>query len=475
MNAAHYDRLSATDLVFLELEDANVSMHIGAVCLFDGRTLLGRGNQLDRIKLRRLIETSLGGNPRFRQHLAQVPLLDHPVWVDDQHFDLDSHLRFARLRRPGDDRQLKRLVGQILSERLDPGKPLWEIWFVDGFADRRVALVGKFHHGMIDGMAGIDILASVLRLDRSRALPEPQPWTPRPAPSGVRLLADELARRVSLPLDAVRSAPDLLRHPGNSVEALRTALHDLGAATGANFTAASPTPLNVAVGPRRHVDWTRMDLAAVKHIKQRLGGSLNDIVLTILAGAIGTFLRRKRVAVEQLDFRLTMPVNVRSSGEHVGGNHVAVLSLPLPLAERDLRRRLQTIIASTSQVKGSGQLHGIELLSEFSDRVFPPLAGWLAWVAARARMYNLSITNVPGPQLPVYLLGAPMIGIYPLAFLFSHQALTVAVLSYDGGLYWTLTADPDVLPSLRGLVSATEQELTRLQRVALRHERRADE
>jgi WS/DGAT/MGAT family acyltransferase len=416
--------------------------------------------------LRRLIDTSMAGNPRFRQRLAYVPLLQHPVWVDDERFDLDSHLHFTSLQRPGNDRQLKQLAGRLMSERLAPGKPLWEIWFVDGLADRRVALIAKFHHCMIDGMAGIDILASILRLDQGRALPEPQPWTARAAPSGARLLVDELARRATVPLDALRSAPDLLRDPRHGVDSIRTVLHDLGEATGANFTPASPTPLNVAVGPRRHVDWTCMDLAIVKEIKQLLGGSVNDVVLTVLAGAVGGFLRRKGASVGELDFRLTMPVNVRASGEHVSGNHVAVLSLPLPVAERDSRRRLQTIIESTSQIKGSGQLHGIELLSEFSDRLFPPLAGWLAWAAARARMYNLSITNMPGPQIPVYLLGAPMVGIYPLAFLFSHQALTVAVLSYNKKLYWTLTADPDVLPSLRGLVKATEQELARLHKAA---------
>jgi WS/DGAT/MGAT family acyltransferase len=284
----------------------------------------------------------------------------------------------------------------------------------------------------------------------------------------MRLLSEELARRAEVPLDALRHAPDVLRRPGTHLAALRTALRDLGEAGGGQLTAASPTPLNVPVGPRRHVDWTRIELATVKEIKQRLGGSVNDVVLTVLAGAVGTFLRRKGITVDTLDFRLTMPVNLRAAGEQVTGNHVGVLNLALPIAERDPRRRLQLIIERTAAVKGSGQLHGVELLATFSDRMFPPLAGWLAWVAARARMYNLSITNIPGPQVPAYLLGAPLVGIYPLTFLFSHQALTVAVLSYNGGLYWTLTADPDALPSLRGLVRVTEQELARLHRTATR-------
>ncbi len=469
MSAPHYDRLSATDLVFLALEDANVSMHIGAVCVFEGGPLLGRRRRLDARRMRAFVAGSLAGNPRFRQRLARVPLLDHPVWVDDPDFDLDTHVHHLALPAPGGPRQLKQLAGRLMGERLARDKPLWEMWFVDGLSRRRVALIAKFHHCMIDGLSGVDILGALLRLDADQRLPTAAPWQARPAPSGARLLADEVARRVALPLEVLRDAGELWRAPRRLLDAAGLALHDLGDATSATMGIASPTPLNVAVGPRRSFDWTRIDLAVVRAIKTRLGGTVNDVVLSVLAGAIGRHLAAAGVALDGLDFRLTMPASVRAASEHGSlGNRVGVLTLPLPIGERDPRRRLRAIIETTRQLKHSGQLHGVEMITELSDRLFPPLPGWLAWMAARARLYNLSVTNVPGPQMPVYLLGARLQAIYPLAFLFAQQALTVAILSYDGGLYWTLTADPDVLPDLRPIIAATEDELARLQAVATR-------
>lgn len=459
----HCERLSATDLVFLELEDANVSMHIGALCVFEGRGLLGRNGKLDMRRMRAFVAAALASNARFRQRLAYVPVLEHPVWVDDAEFDLAAHVRHARLRRPGGERELRRLASRIMEARLERGRPLWEMWFVDGLAERRVALLAKFHHCMIDGIAGVGMLASLLRLDRGRRVTRPPAWTPRPAPSEARLLADELARRAALPLAALRGAGEMLADPRHALDTLGTALHDLGAAASANTTVASDTPLNVAVGPRRAFAWTRFDLDAVKAVKQRLGGTINDVVLTVVAGAVGRYLRDAGVDRHGLDFRMTMPVNVRAAGERGDtGNRVGVLTIPLPIAEPDPRRRLQAIVDTTQRLRQSGQLHGVEMIAELSDRFFPPLAGWLAWAAARTRMYNLSVTNVPGPQVPVHLLGARMLAIYPLAFLFSNQALTIALLSYDGGLFWALTADPDAIPDLDALLAATKDEFERL-------------
>ena len=455
--------MSATDLVFLELEDASVSMHIGAVCIFEGRSLLGAHGALDIERMQAFMESSLAGNPRFRQRLARVPLLEHPVWIDDPRFNLGYHVHHTSLPRSGSDQQLKRLAGRLMSQRLDHDKPLWEMWFVDGLQGNRVALIAKFHHCMIDGIAGVDILASILRLDRGRRIPRPAAWTPRPAPSGVRLLVDEVLRRAALPIDALRTAGELLRDPGQAMERLGKAVRDFAGAASANMTVASATPLNRTVGPHRSFDWTRIDLAAVKAVKQRLGGTVNDVVLTVVAGATGRFLDRAGVPMDDIDFRVSMPVNVRGAGEHGAlGNRVGVLTISLPVAERNSRRRLQTVIDTTQELKRSGQLHGVEMIAEISDRLFPPLAGWLAWIAARARMYNLSVTNVPGPQVPVYLLGARLLEIYPLAFLFSHQALTVAILSYRGELFWTLTADPVALPHVHELIAATEAEFDAL-------------
>lgn len=472
MSAPHYDRLSATDLVFLELEDGTVTMHIGAVCVFEGGPLRGARGGVDMRRLRAAVAAGLGGAPRLRQRLAAVPVLAHPVWVDDPDFELRRHVHHARLARPGGARQLRRLAGELMEPRLPRDRPLWAMWFVDGLSGGRVALIAKFHHCMIDGIAGVDILATLLRVSPERRLPAASRWRPRPLPSGARLLADELARRAAAPLAAWYGAGTVLREPRRALATAAAALRDLAAVGGATLTVASPTPLNVAVGPRRVFNWMRVDLATVKAVKARLGGTVNDVVLTMVAGAVGRWLRDAGVDVGGLDFRLTMPANVRPPGEHEGpGNRVGVLTLALPIAERDPRRRLRAIAATTAALKRSGQLHGAALIAALSDRLFPPLAGWLAWAAARARLYNLSVTNVPGPPLPVYLLGARLEAIYPLAFLFAQQALTVAILSYDGQLYWTLTGDPQALPDLRPLLAAARDELAHL-RAAARPRRR---
>jgi WS/DGAT/MGAT family acyltransferase len=467
VTAPHYDRLSATDLVFLELEDGAVTMHIGALCLFEGAALLGSRGRLDMRRMRAFVDASSAGNPRFRQRLARVPLLDHPVWVDDPHFDPSRHVHYVRLASPGGEPQLQRLAGALMEERLARDRPLWEMWFVDGLRSGRVALIAKFHHCMIDGVAGVDILGAILRLEPRRRLPPKAVWRPRPMPSGARLLADELTRRAVAPLELLRDVASSWRAPGHALDVAVRALHDLGATGGATLGRASATPLNVAVGPRRSFAWTRLDLGAVKAVKARLGGTVNDVVLTVLAGALGRYLTSRGVAVDDLDFRITMPVNVRGEGEHAElGNRVGVLTLPLPVGEGDPRRRLRAVIARTEELKRSGQLHGVEMIAAMSDRFLPPLAGWLAWLAARARTYNLSVTNVPGLAVPVYLLGARLEAIYPLAFLFARQALTVAILSYDGQLFWALAADPEALPDLRPLIAATRDEFSRLRKTA---------
>ena len=473
VTSAHYDRLSATDLVFLELEDARISMHIGAVSIFEPGALVAADGALDMERISAFIGDALVNNARFRQRLAYVPLLNHPVWIDDDRFNLAYHLHHTRLPAPGDAAALRRLAGRLMSQQLDRGKPLWEMWFVEGLAGHRFALISKFHHCMIDGISGVDVLAALLRLDPSTDLPLPKRWRPRPAPPGTQLFVDEIKRRAALPLAALGHAPQLLAHPLQAVESARHALSDLLEAATANMSVASDTPLNPAVGPHRLFEWTCFALDHVKQIKNQLGGTVNDIVLTVVAGSLGHYLRQRGVDTRGLDIRMTMPASLRSDAQRgTLGNRVGVLTIPLPVAESDPRRRLRSIIATTSRLKRSGQLRGVELVAEFSDQVFPPLAGWMASLAARTRMYNLSVTNIPGPQVPVYLLGARMLELYPLAFLFSNQALTIAIFSYDGRLYWTLTADRDALPDVHKIITATEREFERLRTLAVTPGRR---
>jgi diacylglycerol O-acyltransferase len=470
MAYTHHERLSATDALFLELENDSVHMHVGAVALFDSGPLRGPEGRLDIDRLRDFIEASLLDSPRSRQKVVRIPGFDHPVWVDDERFNLLYHLRHTALPAPGSLRQLKRLCGRITSQKLDRGKPLWELWVVEGLEDGRIALVFKAHHCMVDGIAGIDLIAAMLRLEPDAPLPEPRRWVPRPAPGPRRMMATELGRRASLPLDLLRGAPASLRHPGELVGSLRESAAAVGETLGAGLAPASPMPLNPDIGPHRRFDWVQTERQAVDEVRKHLGGTLNDVVLACVTGAVGRFLRRRGVRVDaRTVFRCMVPVSIRRHDEEgVPGNRVVNFLARLPIDEREPRRRLERTVEVTRALKHSRLARGAEILEEVSDRTFPGLVLQFVKLAAEQRSYNLVVTNIPGPPRPLYMLGARMTEIYPLVPLFSNQALGIALFSYDGRLCWGFNADWDALPDLHDLVDDVGAELEALRQVAER-------
>jgi WS/DGAT/MGAT family acyltransferase len=457
----HAERLSALDASFLELEDANAHMHIGSVALFEAAPLKGPHGGIDIERIQRLMEVGLHRTPRYRQRIGRVPVLDHPIWVDDDHFNLAYHLRHTRLPLPGDERQLKRLVGRIMSQQLDRGKPLWEMWVVEGVEGDRCALVTKAHHCMIDGVGSVELTGSVMRPtpEHDPRLDEPAPrWVPRPAPRPGRMLVDEVAYRARA-LAATAAPTRALRHPRATGEALAGSLRDVGEALTAGLRPASPTPLNVDIGPHRRFDWTVMELDAVKAIRSKLGGTVNDVVLAIVAGALRRFLHRRGLRVENLDFRAMVPVNVRADIEREQmGNRVAMMVARLPLAAREPGERLARVAQETATLKRSHQAHGVQLLEELGDHSFTTLFTLFGRLAAASRPFNLVVTNVPGPQFPVYVLGSRLLAAYPLVPLYQSQALGIALFSYAGRLYWGFNADWDALPDLHDIVEAVEHE-----------------
>lgn len=467
MAYSHHDRLTALDAAFLELEDPNVHMHVGSVGIFDARPLRKSDGGIDIDRIRAMSESSLRRHPRFRQKLAYIPLFNHPVWIDDHRFNLSYHLRHTSLGIPGDVRRLKRLAGRIMSQKLDRGKPLWEIWFVDGVEGDRFAVITKVHHCMIDGISGVDLMSSLMRADPVSKIPPAHPWLPRPVPSSYDLLRSELLRRASLPLAALKAGRTVLAQPGRAYESVRDGIEGVGEAIWAGLRPASPTPLNPDIGPHRRFDWARFDLDAVKKVKSRLGGTINDVVLAVVAGTIRRFLRGRGLSVEDLDFRSMVPVSVRASQERGKlGNRVSFLLAQLPLHERDPRERLRRVIETTHKLKDSKEVQGAETIEQISDWTSRSLFVQFSRLAAQALSYNMVVTNVPGPQFPVYLLGARMLETYPLVPLFSNQALGIALFSYDGGLYWGFNSDWDALPDLHEIVETLEQEFRSLVRAA---------
>lgn len=463
----HYDRLTALDATFLELEDPNVHMHVGSVGIFDARPLKRGDGGIDIDRIRALSESALRRHPRFRQKLAYIPFFDHPVWIDDQRFNLNYHLRHTSLGIPGDVRRLKRLTGRIMSQKLDRGKPLWEMWFVDGVEEDRFAVVTKVHHCMIDGISGVDLMSSLMRADPASKIPPAHPWIPRPVPSPYDLLRSELLRRAALPFGALRASRNALANPGRLYESVRDGIEGVGEAIWAGLKPASPTPLNPDIGPHRRFDWARFDLDAVKRVKSRLGGTINDVVLAVVTGTIRRFLRGRGLSVEELDFRSMVPVSIRASQERGKlGNRVSFLLAQLPLGERNPRERLRRVIETTHKLKDSKEVQGAEIIEQVSDWTTTSLFVQFTRLAAQALSYNLVVTNVPGPQFPVYLLGAKMLETYPLVPLFTNQALGIALFSYDGGLYWGFNSDWDALPDLHEIVDTLEQEFELLVKAA---------
>jgi len=456
---AHYERLSALDASFLEIEDVGTHMHVAAVLVFDAAPLHCAHGGVDMERIRAYIASRLHLVPRYRQRLAYVPIERHPVWIDDARFNLFYHVRHTALPRPGEVRQLKRLCGRIMSQKLDATKPLWEIWVVEGLEGDRFALIAKAHHEMVDGVSGMDVLTVLLSPGPTSEFDPGPSWTPREAPGALELVFGEAWRRAAGIGTAASSVAHTLRRPWTAVRDASETLAGVVETLGMSAVAASATPLNPIIGPHRRFDWARFDLDAVKAVKHRLGGTVNDLVLATVAGATRRFLEGRGVPVGRLDFRAMIPVSVRTASEHgTLGNRVANFIAQLPVDEADPLARHRKVVRATTEQKGSRVVHGTEVIEEIGNWTSTAVLTQLMRMAAQWRPFNIVITNVPGPPITLYLLEAPLREAYPMVPLFANQALGFALFSYAGNLYWGLNADWDALPDLHDLATALHTE-----------------
>jgi WS/DGAT/MGAT family acyltransferase len=451
MTPRAYDRLSTLDASMLAIEDHDVHMHMGGVSIFEAGPLWRDGGGLDIDRVRDYVASRLHHIPRYRQRLARTPLEGHPIWIDDPRFNLGYHVRHTSLPIGAGERELKRLAGRILSQQLDRGKPLWEMWFVEGCGEQRFALVTKIHHCVVDGVGGVDLMGALMS-DRPDTPMEPRtPWIARPPPGRLRLAADELFRA---PAALLRDATEALREPRETLEALSNAISGLGDAASTNLRQAPETPLNTSIGPHRRLDWLRMDLDAVREVKARLGGTVNDVVLTLVAGAMGRFLTGRGADTKGLDFRALIPVNTRSASTESLGNQVSQLVASLPVDEPDPRKRLQRLIETTTELKGSQLPRATEALEKLFDWTVPSLYGRVVRAGTRFRMHNVLVSNIPGPREPAYLLGARQVDVFPAIPLFQNQSVAIGVFGYERTLCWGFNSDWDAVPDLHELVEA---------------------
>ena len=466
MPQEHLDRLTAVDASFLEQETPESHMHVGALV-----TLEGPAPPLDDFL------DSLRGRlhlvPRYRQKLA-VPPLDagRPLWVDDPDFNLEYHVRHTALPSPGSEEQLRNLAARIFSQQLDRSKPLWELWVVEGMADGSWALISKTHHAMIDGIAGVDLATVMFDMTPvPREVEHPnRAWQPHREPAGVDLVAAGVRGALMTGIEVAERALGAVLRPSSSLAVAREAVEGLGEVVWAGLNPAPETPLNVPIGPHRRFAGVRGRLEDFKLVKDVYGGTVNDVVLTVVSGGLRTWLRSRGVRTEGLELRALVPVSLRSQGEAAElGNAIAAMRGPLPVYIADPLERLRAVRASMGELKESKQALGAEVLASLQNFAPPTILGVASRLNFSTRLFNCIVTNVPGPQFPLYVLGREMQTVFPIAFLPRNHALAVAIISYNGWLNFGVLGDYDALPDLDDLadhVSEAIDELVELARAA---------
>jgi len=456
------DRMSPLDASFLHVEDAVSHMHIGSVAIFEGPSPAPED-------FARMVEAKLGAVPRYRQKVRFVPLqLGRPVWVDDPHFQLGYHLRHTALAAPGRDRELRNLVGRVMSQQLDRHKPLWEMWIVEGLEHDHWALVSKVHHCMVDGVSGTDLLTVVLDAEPEPARLSTDVWHPASEPDNTRLVRDALVDLVASPYEQLRALRSATRAPRQAIAQLAELARGLRAWTGV-VRPTEPSSINGPIGPHRRWDWARTTLADVKTVRRTLGGTVNDIVLTVLTRGFRDLLVARDENVDGRVVRTLVPVSVRTAGERgTYNNRVSAMIAELPVGLDDPAARLAAIRAQMDDLKESKQAVAGEVLTSLSGFAPSLLLALGTRVAMRIPQRNINTvtTNVPGPQHQLYACGRPMIEAFPFVPLASTVRIGVAIFSYNGMLNYGVTGDYDTAPDIAVLCGGVEAGMTELLKLA---------
>ena len=455
----HLDRLTSTDAAFLHQEGHASHMHIGGMLIFDGPAP-------DFDEFSDHIRGRLHLVPRYRQKLVTPALqTGRPLWVDDPDFNLNYHVRHTALPEPGTEEQLLLLAARIASQRLDRSKPLWENWLVEGLEGDRFAVISKTHHALVDGISGVDLATVIFDLDRTPAPPakDLERWTPHPEPSQPELLLAGARGMVKVTASMTARAIAAATRPTTSLNLVRDAAEGLGELVWAGLNPAPETPLNVTIGPHRRFAVVRQQLAEYKEVKDALGGTVNDVVLTIVSGALAGWLRARGVRTQGLEMRALVPVSVRTHDQRGAlGNQLTVMRGPLPVYIDDPVARLRYVCAAMDGLKESKQAVGAATLVAVNNLAPPTILAQASRLNFSTRLFNLLVTNVPGPQVPLYLLGRELKDLFPIAFLPENHALAIAIMSYNGNLDYGLLGDYDAMPDIDVVAEGIEQSLAAL-------------
>jgi len=459
------ERLSALDASFLYLERPAMHMHVAALSVFDPSTR--PDGRLRSEDVAAVIASRIHLAPRFRQKVMMVPgNVALPVWVDDAHFDPDFHVRRAALPSPGGRRELTDYVQRVLSRPLDRTKPLWELYVIEGLEGGHVATLLKVHHAIFDGVSGMQLAAAVYDLEPEPPEPPPaSPWKPEPEPAPADLLREALFEQLTHPVQAFVNAVDQV------VRAPATTAFGLGViATGVrsilDMGARPVSPLDVRIGPNRRFAMTEAPLQRFKDVKDALGGTVNDVVLTVVAGALHDVLKARKEPTRGRTLRVMVPVSVRASGEDGAGNRVAPAFVDVPVGAMSPKRRLAEVRKGTRHLKESMMAMGADAIISLGAYAPGGLLAGAARLVSRGAWFNLVVSNIPGPQQPMYLAGARLVASYPSMPLGENSALSIACSSLGGTMAFGLTGDWDGMPDIHALALAIDGSLDELCKAA---------
>lgn len=484
------EQLNALDATFLELEEADQSahMHIGGVMIFEPRPD-GRAPSVSEVVAR--VEKGVEKLPRYRHRLSSPATggFSWPYWREDERFRVANHVRAVNLPPPGNQAELLEWAAEFYSERLDRAQPLWEMVVVEGLAGGRWALASKTHHCMVDGVGSVDTIQIVLDSEphpaaasRPASSPSGAPAAPeRPLPLQALIvaasgLAQIPVRAAKVPVKLARAGTGLIggtfgaaRHPERVADALKRSRALADVIVQDELAAAPRTSLNVPIGGKRRLAVAWVPLDQLKEIKRSLGGTVNDVVLAVAAGGLRRLLIERGEALPDHGLRAMVPVNVRAAGEELAlGNRVSSLFVHLPVAVEDPTERYASQTEEAETLKSGTQALGSSTLLDLTKHAPPVIHSFLARSLFATRLFNLTITNVPGPQMPLYGLGSKMTDIWPLVPLAADHAVGLAVLSYDGKVFFGFNADRDTMPDLDVLADGIEESFAELREAAAR-------
>jgi diacylglycerol O-acyltransferase / wax synthase len=457
------DRLSPMDASFLHVEDGVSHMHIASVAIFDGPPPSYEA-------VRDTVAGKLPLVPRYRQVVRMVPLdLGRPVWVDDPHFNIEYHVRHTALPAPGGENELRKLVGRVMAQQLDRTKPLWEIWMVEGLEDGHWALLSKTHHAMVDGVSGTDLLAVIMDTSPIPSTPVADDWQPGVAPSGRELARQAVIDMARSPYEQIRAVRASTRVPREAARQVGEVLRGVANMRGI-VRRPPPSSLNGPIGPHRRYAWASTTVDDIKTVRKGLGGTFNDVVLAAITGGFRTLLMSRGETVDRV-VRTLVPVSVRprdASGRAVGDgtfeNKVSAMFAELPVSLGDPVERLGAVSVQMSGLKESNQALAAESMTSLAGFAPPVLLAMGTRLASRAAQRNVNTvtTNVPGPQMPLFMAGRRMIKAYPYVPLAGQVRIGVAIFSYDGQVNFGITGDYDSAPDIDVLAQGIEDDMAEL-------------